>query len=259
MSTAFLATGLNRNIGGHARLEQQIVVVDLHHHHVGDHILDRDRGVADLGDAALEGALRVGIHRKADRSGPVWARLISDSSTLVSICILVRSWAMVNRVGVWKEAATVWPTSTLREITTPSTGERMVAFFRLVSACIRAPRVWVTLASAALMPAWAESWAVCEASKSLWEIIPWASSWRLRSRVRLGIGQGHLGLLQSGLGVQPVAAGLFHLGQKQGRVDLGDGLALLHPRVVINIQFVNRAGDLGTDQDRGDGIDRAGG
>ena len=33
---------------------------------------------------------------------------------------------MVKRVGVWKEAATVWPTSTAREMTTPSTGERMI-------------------------------------------------------------------------------------------------------------------------------------
>src|SRR5881397_4350925 len=52
-------------------------------------------------------------------------RPTSDSLTLVSTCILVRSWAIRKSVGVWKLAATVCPTSTLRETTTPSTGERM--------------------------------------------------------------------------------------------------------------------------------------
>ena len=58
---------------------------------------------------------------------PTLIRLMSASSTLVSICIFVRSWAMVKRVGVWNEAATVCPTSTLRETTMPSTGDLMVA------------------------------------------------------------------------------------------------------------------------------------
>ena len=50
---------------------------------------------------------------------------MSASSTLASICIFVRSRAIVKSVGVWKLAATVCPTSTFREITTPSTGETM--------------------------------------------------------------------------------------------------------------------------------------
>ena len=33
---------------------------------------------------------------------------------------------MVKSVGAWSAAATVWPTSTLREMTTPSMGETMV-------------------------------------------------------------------------------------------------------------------------------------
>lgn len=37
---------------------------------------------------------------------------------------------MVNRMGDCRLAATVWPTSTLRAITTPSTGERMKVFSR---------------------------------------------------------------------------------------------------------------------------------
>ncbi len=50
---------------------------------------------------------------------------MSASSMLESICILVRSSAMVKRVGVWKLAATVCPTFTFLDMTMPSTGERM--------------------------------------------------------------------------------------------------------------------------------------
>ena len=42
---------------------------------------------------------------------------------------------MVKRVGACSEAATVWPTSTLREMTTPSVGEKMVVYARLIWAC----------------------------------------------------------------------------------------------------------------------------
>jgi len=65
---------------------------------------------------------------------------------LVSICICVRSWAMLNRVGVWKLAATVWPTSTFREMTMPSTGERIRVYCRLVLAICRAARACSTWA-----------------------------------------------------------------------------------------------------------------
>ncbi len=58
---------------------------------------------------------------------PSSSRPTSDSATLVFTCILRRSSAMVNRVGACSEAATVWPTSTLREMTMPSVGETMVA------------------------------------------------------------------------------------------------------------------------------------
>ena len=58
-------------------------------------------------------------------SCPTFAAPTSDSETLVSTCICVRSRAIRKSVGVWKLAATVWPTSTLRDTTTPSTGEMM--------------------------------------------------------------------------------------------------------------------------------------
>ena len=50
----------------------------------------------------------------------------SASETLVSTCIFLRSCAMVNSVGACSDAATVWPTSTLREITVPSIDDVMV-------------------------------------------------------------------------------------------------------------------------------------
>jgi hypothetical protein len=51
---------------------------------------------------------------------------MSASSTLTSTCIFVRSSAIVNSVGACRLAATVCPTSTARETTTPLTGARMV-------------------------------------------------------------------------------------------------------------------------------------
>ena len=53
-------------------------------------------------------------------------RPTSASDTLVSTCILVRSCAMRNNVGADRLAATVWPTSTFRDTTTPSTGAVML-------------------------------------------------------------------------------------------------------------------------------------
>ena len=51
---------------------------------------------------------------------------MSASSMAACTFILERSWAMVNTLGVAKLAATVWPTSTSRATTTPSTGALMV-------------------------------------------------------------------------------------------------------------------------------------
>ena len=59
-------------------------------------------------------------------SMPGFSLPTSASATLVSTCILVRSSAIGNSVGAGSDAATVWPTSTLREMTTPVVGDRMV-------------------------------------------------------------------------------------------------------------------------------------
>ena len=51
----------------------------------------------------------------------------SASATVVSICICARFWAMEKICGADRLAATVCPTSTSRDMTTPATGERMTA------------------------------------------------------------------------------------------------------------------------------------
>ena len=60
-------------------------------------------------------------------------RPTSDSSTFALTCIFVRSAAMMNSVGAFMLAATVWPTSTLREMTMPSMGASMTVCSRLTS------------------------------------------------------------------------------------------------------------------------------
>ena len=77
-----------------------------------------------------------------------WSRTftppMSDSLTFVSTCILVRSVAIKNRIGVWKLAATVWPISMLRETTTPLTGEMIRVKPRLTcEAFTSACRSWM--------------------------------------------------------------------------------------------------------------------
>ena len=49
---------------------------------------------------------------------------------LALTCIFVRSAAMMNSVGAYMLAATVWPTSTLREMTMPSIGAAMIVCSR---------------------------------------------------------------------------------------------------------------------------------
>ena len=109
---------------------------------------------------------------------------MSDSSTFVSTCIFVRSSAIEKRVGVWKEAATVCPTSTLREMTVPFTGEWIVAYSRFVRATRNAPSDCCRAASALLFCAAACSQAVCEESTSAWATKPSLTSSRFRRYVR---------------------------------------------------------------------------
>ena len=70
---------------------------------------------------------------------PTSRRPTSDSATLVSTCILVKSCAISKIVGAWNDAATVWPTSMRRATTVPSTGAVM-------RVCARSMRAWFSAA-----------------------------------------------------------------------------------------------------------------
>jgi len=104
--------------------KRRVPIVDAHHHVVGHDVLHRERRVADLLDASREGRRRVGVDRErhllARRHRPD-VRLAHARAHLH----LGQVSATRKRVGVWKVAATVCPTSTLRATTTPSTGEVM--------------------------------------------------------------------------------------------------------------------------------------
>ncbi len=56
---------------------------------------------------------------------------MSDSSTLALTRISVRFFAMTKSVGACMLAATVWPTLTLRAMTTPSIGARMIVWLKV--------------------------------------------------------------------------------------------------------------------------------
>ena len=82
---------------------------------------------------------------------------MSASSMEAFTCMWVRSFAITNRVGAWREAATVCPTSTLRATTTPSMGARMMLWPRSTWACWRAAAACATSASLAWRAATAPS------------------------------------------------------------------------------------------------------
>ena len=58
---------------------------------------------------------------------PSFTSPMSASSTSAMTRMSVRSWAILNSVGVLKLEATVWPSSTSLDRTTPSMGLVMVA------------------------------------------------------------------------------------------------------------------------------------
>lgn len=74
----------------------------------------------------MEAVVGVGVDGEGDGEvGRSWP--MSDSATLVCTSMALRSSAMVKMVGAESEAATVWPSETSREMTTPSIGETIVA------------------------------------------------------------------------------------------------------------------------------------
>ena len=100
--------------------------------------------------------------------------------------MVVRSSASTNRIGAWKEAATVWPGSTLRLSTTPSKGERRWALSMLVSSDLSEASAWATEARALASAASARLRVATAVSISLAEgTLPpdRAATWRKRARL----------------------------------------------------------------------------
>jgi hypothetical protein len=95
--------------------------------------------------------------------------------------IWARSFAITKSTGAWKDAATVCPTSTLREITTPSMGVSMTVWLRSTSAWFTFARAWLSAASLALTEATAPSWLAFAVSSSVSGSSFWPASSFARS------------------------------------------------------------------------------
>ena len=117
-------------------------------------------------------------------SSPACTFPTSASSTLARICIFVRSFAIRNRVGAWKAAATVWPTSTLRNTTMPSIGLAILVNARFVAAMSRSAFACSTDAFAADNAAAFWSPLATAVSSSACEISPCCRSSRCRKAMR---------------------------------------------------------------------------
>ena len=74
----------------------------------------------------MEGARRKSIHRKIGRPPHLPDHADVRFGDVGSTCLFVRSLAIVKITGACKLAETGRPTSTLREITSPSTGDVIV-------------------------------------------------------------------------------------------------------------------------------------
>ena len=109
------------NVRGHAGKQFLFRVVHDDDGFVGDHILGGGGRFAHLRDLPVENS----SGNASTVKSTVWPSLtwpMSASEMAALMFILVMSWAMVNRTGVLIAAMTVWPRSTLREMTMPSTG-----------------------------------------------------------------------------------------------------------------------------------------
>ena len=251
------ASGGDRHGRGHAGLEREVAVVDADDHVVGHHVQHRDRRVAHLHHASLEDAARDRRRRRSSRVWPSRRPPMSDSLTLAFSCILVRSWAITNRVGVWKLAATVWPTSTLREITTPSTGERIVRVAEgdagllepgrgLLHAGFRERQLGDGLVAVALRGV---ELVLRDQIAGAQALVPLEGELlELEVRARL---------LDAGPRVREVRFFLAHLHLVGRRIDLGDGLAGDDGRVEVDVDRQDRARDVGADLDLRHGLDGA--
>ena len=112
---------LDRDVGGHLRLELSVGIGYVDDHRVGDDVRVLRRVQAGSAIVPTNGSWG----KRRPKSAPLAGRHAVDVGPVhVGLtCIFVRSSAIVNSVGAWNEAATVWPMSYCRATTTPSMGE----------------------------------------------------------------------------------------------------------------------------------------
>ena len=109
------------NVGRQSGFEFEVGVGGTDDNLVGDDVVGRRGLLAHLLHRTSEGVVGIGI----DGEGDALASLdLADVGLITSAttCMLVRSLAMVKSSGVEKLAATVCPSSTLLDRTTPSIG-----------------------------------------------------------------------------------------------------------------------------------------
>ena len=209
---------------------------------------------------------------------------MSDSSIETSTCICERSCAIENSCGVLKLAATVWPASICREITTPSTGATIEVRARSTRAVASAASRCLTVASALATPRLGGAQLRLGRAHRLRGAL--LDEHRL---VELGGGDEALGdqhLLAVGIalavvggqlraqhlrlrrrdvaaageqrrpGGVEVGLGLPHLELEGLGVDAREDLALLHRRVEVDVEVLDLARHLRADQHRGDRVER---
>jgi hypothetical protein len=147
----------------------------LHGRHIGDHVVGRNGCLAHLVHPALKGLARKGVHREAAPSVQGWMRPTSVSSTLTSTRMSRRFCAITNSSGACRLAATVWPRSTVRLMTMPSTGDVMRVRERFVWACASAASRWLHAGACAAC--------TCAAVTAAW-------AWAPRKRLGAGVAPG---------------------------------------------------------------------
>ena len=134
------------HVRGHARKQRQVRVLRRDHHRVAHDVLHVLRRLADLLDLAVEGAPGEGV----DREGRPEPHAQAFDVGLVDrgpphVAQVLRDREQHRRLGI---AATVCLASTLRRITVPSTGARMMVRSRSTWACLSSESRCFTAASA---------------------------------------------------------------------------------------------------------------
>ena len=150
---------------------------------------------------------------------------------------------MTNSVGALRLAATVWPTSTLREMTTPSTGEQIVQRSRLTLGVCEC-RLFVQHGRFRLVQVGDGGVVVGLRDE-------------LAVEQFLGPPRVDLRQFQGGLGVGEVALDLQDVGLVGGGINLRDDLPVGDVRIPIRIQMGNDSRNLAADRHVGDRVQLA--